>query len=107
MADKKKRDALAGYRENLAREHEAEIAALKERHEHAMAMASVPQMVVDPNESAALETITGWAPHRDTSNAPAPGVLGAPAAGEEDSLGTQAPDVEPAKDEPKTSAKVS
>lgn len=80
MADAKakKKDALADYRENLAKEHEAEHAELQERHDHAMAMASVPQKVVDPNEAAALETITGQKPLRDDSEAPEPAVLGAP-----------------------------
>lgn len=103
----KAKDAHAQQREALKRQHEELKAAHDEAYKRAEAMLSVPQKVVDGNETAALATITGWKPLRDESDAPEPAVLGAPAAGEEDSLGTKADEVPQAKAEPKTSAKVS
>lgn len=79
---KKKRDAHAQQREALKAAHEELKAEFDYRHERAMALLSVPQKVVDGNETAALETITGWKPLRDESDAPPPEPLGTQAADE-------------------------
>lgn len=62
---------------------DARGAARKARHDELEAqldleevLAAVPQKVVDGNEAAALETITGQKPIRDTSDAPSPNELG-------------------------------
>lgn len=46
------------------------------QHDRAEALASNPQKVIDGNETAALETVTGQKPVRDTSEAPSPNELG-------------------------------
>lgn len=53
-------------------------AAVDERHDRSRALASVPQKVIDANEAAALATVTGNKPPRDTSEAPEadPSILG-------------------------------
>lgn len=69
MADAKKNDPAAQRRADRHAELDAEL----DREE---ALASVPQKVTDPNEAAALDTLTGQKPERDMSDAPPPGQLG-------------------------------
>jgi hypothetical protein len=70
-------DAKAELRVNIQEAHDAEVAVLEEKLARAMAIAAPVQKVIDPNEAAALKTLTGQKPERDTSEAPEPGVLGA------------------------------
>lgn len=53
-----------------------ELEAFQAQQERALAMAAVPQKVVDGNETAALASITGQKPIRDESDAPPPNELG-------------------------------
>jgi hypothetical protein len=79
MADAKKKDELDYHEqrlEDLKAVHEEELEAFKARQDRALALASVPQKVVDGNEAAALATITGQKPVRDESDAPPPNELG-------------------------------
>jgi len=73
MVDAKKNDPAVQAREDAKQTRRDDLEAQLDR---ADALASVPQKVVDPNEAAALLTITGQRPIRDESDAPAPGQLG-------------------------------
>jgi hypothetical protein len=70
------KDAKASERENLEATRKQAHDDLDAQLDRQEAMAAVPQKVIDPNESAAMETITGQAPIRDMSDAPPPGQLG-------------------------------
>lgn len=79
MADKKKDKEPDLHEQRVADAEQARQDAhdaVDERHDRAVAMASVPQKVTDANEAAALLTITGQKPERDLSDAPPPGQLG-------------------------------
>lgn len=84
-SESKAKDALAEHRENLKAAHAEELDAVAARHERELAMASVPQKVVDGNETAALASITGQKPVRDESDAPDPEPLGTALADEKQS----------------------
>lgn len=76
MAGKKVDDKATAAADDAAAARQAAHDLVDERHDRAEALTSVPQKVIDPNEAAALETITGQKPIRDESDAPPPGELG-------------------------------
>lgn len=82
MADAKKLDYHAQNLEVLKAAQVEDLEAFKAQQERAVALASVPQKVVDGNETAALATITGQKPIRDESDAPPANELGPHHSGE-------------------------
>lgn len=86
MADadaKKQDDPHAKRLEDLKAAQAQELEAFQAQQERALALAAVPQKVVDGNEAAALLTITGQKPVRDESDAPPPNELGPHESGED------------------------
>lgn len=75
-AKKKQDDPHEQRKAELQEVLDQEKADMEARHERALAQVSVPQKVIDGNETAALASITGQKPVRDMSDAPPPNRLG-------------------------------
>ncbi len=71
-----RKDARKDEKDARKEARKARMDELEAQLDREEALAAVPQKVIDPNEAAALETITGQVPIRDTSDAPPPGQLG-------------------------------
>lgn len=78
MADAKKKqdDPHAQRLEDLKEQQKLAREDFEAAQERELAMASVPQKVVDGNETAAIASLTGQVPVRDMSDAPPPNRLG-------------------------------